>query len=156
LGNQSSTVRLTVPNGEPVEAASQTQVEGFAALGVEVTGVDGPVDLGEKFTLHVNAKNKGTVPATNLAVTVEIPDQMEIVSARGPGKTVQERGHVKFGPVDPLEGRTSAACEIVLAARKRGDSRVRVTVQADQLDKPLSREESIVILSESPEPTASR
>jgi hypothetical protein len=55
-----------------------------------------------------------------------------------------------------LEGRTSAACEIVLAARKRGDSRVRVSVQADQIDKPLAREESILILSESSEPTAAR
>jgi len=70
VGNQTSTVRLTVPNGEPVEATSQTEVEGFAAMGVDVTGVDGPVDLGEKITLHVNARNKGTVAVTNLVVTV--------------------------------------------------------------------------------------
>jgi uncharacterized repeat protein (TIGR01451 family) len=155
-GNQTSTVRLTVPNGEPVEATSQTQVEGFAALGLDVTGVDGPVDLGEKLTLHVNARNKGTVSVTNLIVTVEIPDQMEVVSARGPGKLQQDGGRLKFGPMPTLEGRTAAACEIVLTARKRGDSRVRVSVQADQIEKPLAREESILILSESPEPTAAR
>jgi uncharacterized repeat protein (TIGR01451 family) len=155
-GTQTSTVRLTVPNGEPVEATSQTEVEGFAAMGVDVSGVDGPVDLGEKITLHVNARNKGTVAVTNLVVTVEIPEQMEVVTARGPGKTVQEPGRIKFGPVPTLEGRTSAACEIVLTARKRGDSRVRVSIQADQIDKPLAREESILILSESSEPTAAR
>jgi uncharacterized repeat protein (TIGR01451 family) len=156
LGNQTSTVRLTVPNGEPVEATSQTQIEGFAALGLEVTGVDGPVDLGEKLTLHVNARNKGTVSVTNLVVTVEIPEQMAVVSARGPGKLVQDGGRLKFGPMPTLEGRTAAACEIVLTARKRGDSRVRVSVQADQIEKPLAREESSLILSESPEPTAAR
>ena len=156
LGNQTSTVRMTVPNGEPVEATSQTQVEGFAALGLEVSGVDGPVDLGEKITLHVNARNKGTVAVTNLVVSIEIPEQMEVISTRGPGKAVQEAGRLKFGPVGSLEGRTTAACEIVLAARKRGDSRVRVSIQADQVDKPLSREESILILSESTEPTATR
>jgi len=156
LGDQTSTVRLTVPNGEPVEATSKTAVKGFAALGLDVSGADGPVDLGEKITLHVNARNKGTVPVTNLNVTVEVPEQMEVLSARGPGKMVQEAGRLKFGPVATLEGRTSAACEIVLAARKRGDSRVRVTIQADQIDKPLAREESILILSESPEPTAAR
>jgi uncharacterized repeat protein (TIGR01451 family) len=156
VGNQTTTVRLTIPNGEPVEATSQTEVEGFAAMGVEVSGVDGPVDLGEKITLHVNARNKGTVAVTNLVVTVEIPEQLEVVTARGPGKTVQEPGRIKFGPVPTLEGRTSAACEIVLTARKRGDSRVRVSIQADQIDKPLAREESILILSESPEPSAAR
>jgi uncharacterized repeat protein (TIGR01451 family) len=156
LGNQTSTVRLTVPNGEPVETTSQTQVEGFAAMGLDVSGVEGPVDLGEKITLHVNARNKGTVTVTNLHVVVEIPEQMEVVSARGPGKTSQERSRITFGPVPSLEGRTTAACEIVLAACKRGDSRVRVSIQADQIDKPLAREESIMILSESPEPTAAR
>jgi uncharacterized repeat protein (TIGR01451 family) len=156
LGNQTSTVRLTVPNGEPVETSSQTAVEGFAALGLDVSGVDGPVDVGEKITLHVNARNKGTVPVTNLIVTVDVPEQMEVVSARGPGKTVQESGRLKFGPMPTLEGRTSAACEIVLSAKKRGDSRVRMSVQADQIDKPLAREESILILQESSEPSASR
>jgi uncharacterized repeat protein (TIGR01451 family) len=156
LGSQTSTVRVTVPNGEPVETTSKTDVEGFAALGLDVTGADGPVDLGEKITLHVNARNKGTVPVSNLTVTVDVPDQLEVVSARGPGKTVQEPGRLKFGPVATLEGRTAAACEIVLAARKRGDSRVRVSIQADQIDKPLAREESILILSETPEPTAAR
>jgi uncharacterized repeat protein (TIGR01451 family) len=154
LGNQMCTARVTVPNGEPVEATSRTEVEGFTSLGLDVSGVEGPVDLGEKMTLHINARNKGTVAVTNLVVTVELPEQMEVVSARGPGKTVQEPGRLKFGPVASLEGRTSAACEIVLAARKRGDSRVRVSVQADQIDKPLAREESILILSESAEPTA--
>ncbi len=156
LGNQTSTVRLTVPNGEPVEVTSQTAVEGFAAVGLDVTGVDGPVDLGEKVTLHVNARNKGTVPVTNLMLTVDLPEQMEVVSARGPGKLLQEPRRLKFGPMPTLEGRTAAACEIVLAARKRGDSRVRLSIQADQIDKPLAREESILILSESPEPTAAR
>ncbi|HEV7998434.1 MAG TPA: hypothetical protein VGP63_01060 [Planctomycetaceae bacterium] len=156
LGSQTSTVRVTVPNGEPVERTSKTDVEGFAALGLDLTGADGPIDLGEKITLHVNARNKGTVPVSNLMVTVEVPDQLEVVSARGPGKPVQEPGRLKFGPVATLEGRTAAACEIVLAARKRGDSRVRVSIQADQIDKPLAREESILILSETPEPTAAR
>ncbi len=117
LGRQTSTVRLTVPNGEPVETTSQTAVEGFAAVGLDVTGVDGPVDLGEKVTLHVNARNKGTVPVTNLMLTVELPEQMEVVSARGPGKLLQEPGRLKFGPMPTLEGRTAAACEIVLAAQ---------------------------------------
>jgi uncharacterized repeat protein (TIGR01451 family) len=156
LGKQAGTVRLTVPNGEPVEATSQTEVEGFAALGLDVSGVDGPVDLGEKITLHIDARNKGTVTVTNAVVTVELPDHLEVVSARGPGKAQQEPGRLKFGPIASLEGRTSAACEIVLAARKRGDSRVRVSVQADQVDKPLAREESILILSETPESAATR
>ena len=62
----------------------------------------------------------------------------------------------KFGPIATLEGRTAATCEIVLQANKRGDSRIHVSLQADQIDKPLTREESVLVLSESPEPAAAR
>lgn len=155
-GTQSSTVRVSVPNGEPAEATSQTIVEGFAALGVDVAGADGPVDVGEKVVLHVNARNKGTIAATNVVVTVDVPDQMAVLSIRGPGKHTQEGNQVQFGPIPMLEGRTAATCELVLQANKRGDSRIHVSLRADQIDKPLTREESVLILSESSEPAASR
>jgi uncharacterized repeat protein (TIGR01451 family) len=155
-GTLSSTVRVSVPNGEPAEATSQTVVDGFAALGIDVVTADGPVDLGEKVTLRVNARNKGTIAATNVVVTVDVPDQMKILSIRGPGKHTQEGNQVQFGPIATLEGRTAATCELVLQASKRGDSRLHVSLRADQIDKPLTREESVLVLSESSEPAASR
>lgn len=154
-GTQTSTVRISVPDGESTEASSQTVVEGFAALGVDVAGADGPVDVGEKVTLRVNARNKGTVAATNVVVTVEIPEQMTVISVRGP-RHKQEGRQVQFGPMPALEGRTEAFCEVVLQAAKRGDSRIRVSLRADQVDKPLTREESVLVLSESAEPAAAR
>jgi uncharacterized repeat protein (TIGR01451 family) len=155
-GTQSSTVRVSVPDGEPAEATAETLVEGFAALGVDVASAEGPVDVGEKVTLRINARNKGTVAATNLVVTIDVPDQMAIVSVRGPGKHAQEGNQVRFGPIPTLEGRTAATCELVLQANKRGDNRIRVSIQADQIDKPLTREESVLVLSESSEPAAAR
>jgi uncharacterized repeat protein (TIGR01451 family) len=155
-GTQTSTVRVSVPNGEPAEATSETVVEGFAALSVDVAGADGPVDVGEKVTLRINARNKGNLPATNVVVTVEIPEQMTILSVRGPGKHTQEGNQLQFGPMSTLEGRTAATCELVLQAKKRGDSRLHVSLRADQIDKPLTREESVLVLSESAEPSAAR
>jgi uncharacterized repeat protein (TIGR01451 family) len=155
-GTQTSTVRVSVPNGEPAEATSETVVEGFAALSVDVAGADGPVDVGEKVTLRINARNKGSLPATNVVVTVDIPEQMTILSVRGPGKHTQEGSQLQFGPMPTLEGRTAATCELVLQAKKRGDSRLHVSLRADQIDKPLTREESVLVLSESAEPSASR
>lgn len=154
-GRQTSTVRVTVPNGEPVEATTDTTVEGFAALGVEIAGADGPVDVGEKITLRVNARNKGTIAATNVLVTVDVPEQMNVVSVRGPRTHTQSGNQVQFGPISSLEGRTVAGCELVLQAIKRGDCRIHVSLTADQV-KPLTREESVLVLSESSEPAASR
>ena len=155
-GVQTSTVRVTVPNGEPVEATAQTSVDGFAALGVDIAGADGPVDVGERITMRVNARNKGTIAATNVLVTVEIPEQMNIVSVRGPGTHTQSGKQVQFGPIPTLEGRTLAVCEVVLQAAKRGDCRIHVSMRADQVNQPLTREESVLVLSESAEAAASR
>ena len=155
-GTQTSTVRVSVPNGEPAEATSETVVEGFAALSVDVAGADGPVDVGEKVTLRINARNKGSLAATNVIVTVDIPAEMTILSVRGPGKHTQEGSQLRFGPMPTLEGRTAATCELVLQAKKRGDSRLHVSLRADQIDRPLTREESVLVLSESAEPSASR
>lgn len=155
-GAQTSTVRVTVPNGEPVEASTETTVEGFAALGVEIAGADGPVDVGEKVTLRFNARNKGTIAATNVLLTVDVPEQMHIVSVRGPGTHTQSGNQVQFGPIAMLEGRTLAVCEVVLQAAKRGDCRIHVSLRADQVDRPLTREESVLVLSESAEAAASR
>ncbi len=155
-GPQTSTVRVTVPNGEPVEASTETTVEGFAALGVDIAGADGPVDVGEKVTLRVNARNKGTIAATNVLLTVDVPEQMHIVSVRGPGTHTQSGNQVQFGPIATLEGRTLAVCEVVLQAAKRGDCRIHVSLRADQVDEPLTREESVLVLSESAEAAASR
>jgi len=155
-GPQLSTVRVTVPNGEPVEASTETTVEGFAALGVDIAGADGPVDVGEKVTLRVNARNKGTIAATNVLLTVDVPEQMHIVSVRGPGTHTQSGNQVQFGPISTLEGRTLAVCEVVLQAAKRGDCRIHVSLRADQVDRPLTREESVLVLSESAEAAASR
>jgi uncharacterized repeat protein (TIGR01451 family) len=155
-GLQTGSMRVSVPNGEPAEAASQTIVEGFAALGVDVAGAEGPVDVGEKVTLRVNARNKGTIAATNVMVTINIPEQLTIVSVRGPGSHTQSTNQVQFGPIPTLEGRTAATCEVVLQANKRGDSRIHVSLRADQVDQPLTREESVLVLSESSEPSASR
>jgi uncharacterized repeat protein (TIGR01451 family) len=153
-GTQAGTVRVSVPNGEPAEAMTQTIVEGFAALGVDVAGAEGPVDVGEKVILRVNARNKGTIAATNVMVTIDIPEQLTILSVRGPGSHTQSTNQVQFGPIPTLEGRTAATCEVVLQANKRGDSRIRVSLRADQVDKPLTREESVLVLSESSEPLA--
>jgi uncharacterized repeat protein (TIGR01451 family) len=155
-GPQMSTVRVTVPNGEPVEASTETTVEGFAALGVDIAGADGPVDVGEKVTLRVNARNKGTIAATNVLLTVDVPEQMHIVSVRGPGTHTQSGNQVQFGPIATLEGRTLAVCEVVLQAAKRGDCRIHVSLRADQVDRALTREESVLVLSESAEAAASR
>ena len=64
LGSQTSTVRLTVPNGEPVETTSQTAVEGFAAVGLRRDRRRRPGRPGEKVTLHVNARGtRGRSPS---------------------------------------------------------------------------------------------
>jgi uncharacterized repeat protein (TIGR01451 family) len=147
-GTLTSVVRAAATGNDVVETTSQTVVEGYAAVGVELDSVDGPVDVGEKVTLKIVARNRGNSPATNVGVTIEVPEQFRIVTAQGPSKHEQSGNEVRFEAIPTIDGRTTAAFDLVLEARAKGDARVKVLIKGDQLETPLTREESIMVLSD--------
>ncbi|MGE3315098.1 MAG: hypothetical protein AB7O26_08260 [Planctomycetaceae bacterium] len=147
-GTLTSIVRAAATGNEVVETTSQTLVEGYASVGVELSSVDGPVDVGETVTLKIVARNRGNSPATSVGVTIEVPEQFKILSAQGPSKHVQSGNEVRFEPIPTVDGRTSAAFDLVLEAQAKGDARVKVQIKGDQLEKPLTREEAIMVLSD--------
>jgi uncharacterized repeat protein (TIGR01451 family) len=147
IGEQQSVVTASTAGGAQAEVASQTQVEGFAALGLEVPTVDGPVDVGEPVALRVQARNRGTVASTNVRLTIRLPAELELVRIQGPAKYAQADGQVRFEPVPAIAGGEQAEFELLLKPRQPGNARVEVEIASDQLKKPLSREEVVYVLS---------
>jgi len=147
-GALTSVVTASASGGDSVETTSQTVVEGFAAVGLEIPNVETPVDVGEKVNLRVVARNRGNSPATNVVVTIEVPAEFKVVSARGPVRHEQSGNTVRFAAIPTIDGRTTAGFDLVLEAQSTGDARVRAQINGDQLETPLTREESILVLSD--------
>ncbi len=147
-GTLTSVVKAMAAGGEPAETTLQTVVEGFSALRLEIPNIETPVDVGEKTNLRIVARNQGNSPAKNVELLVEIPSQFKVVTARGPSKYEQTGNQLRFTAIPSVDGRTAAAFDIELEAIEKGDARLRVQVGGDHLDRPLVREESILVLSD--------
>lgn len=147
-GKQISRVRAVDSAGKTVEATSETVVQGFAAVGLSIPPVEGPLSVGEVVALRISARNRGTLKASDVGLTLTLPEELELVSVNAPVRYKQSEQTVEFAPLSAIPGQSQENFEIVLKARKPGDVRVGVEIRADQMQKPLSRQEAILILGD--------
>lgn len=149
-GPQASEVIAYDPNGTRAVVQSETTVEGYAALRLDVREYAEPLDVGEQLGMRVIASNRGTQASTQVTVKMTIPDEMEFLSAKGPVDYQREGSTLTFSPVASLAAGQELEFELVLKSAKPGDARVKLEIGSDQMAKPLSREEAIRILATRP------
>jgi uncharacterized repeat protein (TIGR01451 family) len=148
-GVQNSIVQAIGSDGSTVRTASATKVVGYAALAVDVPGLDRPVNIGEQVTLRIVARNRGTAPSSNVKLKVTLPSQLSLVSIRGGGKYTVSGGVISFDAIDKLAGQNRVNYDLTVKAVTQGDSRVKVQIQSDGMSKPLHREEAVLVLPSS-------
>lgn len=148
VGKKVSTVQVVTGNNSKFSANLQSEVNviGQPLLKVETSELKGPLEVGEKMSLQVQLVNQGSAPANNVEFRVKIPQEMVFVAAKGPARYKQAGSFVIFESAQVLAPQQSLNFELTLAARNKGDARVLVTVQSQQMEKPLNQEEAIPIL----------
>ena len=123
-------------------------------------GHDGrPVAVGDQVSFRFSVKNKGTAPAEQVVAMFDLPDEVEFVSAQGPGNLkYQKDGRVVLFdamPIVPVNGELSY--DVVVQAKsatpRNGDQRVLVKLYSTQLpsDRPLEQEQQLVIYADDDE-----
>ncbi|MDA0832370.1 MAG: hypothetical protein O2955_08510 [Planctomycetota bacterium] len=147
-GAMESTVRVVDSRGIPVEVQSLTDVVGHPSLSIDTTALDGPINVGEDVGFRVQIRNRGTAPATNIDVRMAIPPGLKFVAARGLTQDNATESLVSFVPVERLGPDENLEFELVFRSIEPGDSRVKIDVKTDQMQRPLSREEAVVIFSD--------
>lgn len=145
-GTKTSVVQAVDASGMKVGTSSQTQIEGFAALSLDVTPPEQPIAVGERLTLHIVARNRGTAAARNLKLKITLPPEMEAISARGPTRYTQQGNQILFDSVEQMNGKKQAGYTLSLKALRSGDARIRVEISSDALRQPLIRDEAVLIL----------
>lgn len=145
-GRQQSLVKAVSADGTVVQTSSVTKVAGYAALGVEVPAVDKPVAVGKQVALRIVARNRGTAASSNVRLQMTLPAQLEIAAVRGPGKYASKDGTLTFDSVDSIAPGGQVVYDVTLKAVARGDSRVKIQIQSDEMSQPLAREEAVLVL----------
>jgi uncharacterized repeat protein (TIGR01451 family) len=150
IGQYDDTVTATGPTGSVATVQQNIVVEGFPSLAVESLEDQRLLAVGEQMTSQIQLRNRGSAPAGRVALTVLIPDELRVVSAKGPSAHQVSDQRLVFDPIDSLPAKDIATYEIVLEGISPGDSRLELQIAADHLRRPVKHEEAVQIVGQEP------
>lgn len=145
-GEFSSEIVAQGQTGSTARVQPTISIEGFPALVVEPLGEQRLVAIGEQVTSRIQLRNKGTATAKKVGLTITLPPELRLVSAKGPGKHRQEASRVIFDPLDEVLPSGTAEFQLVFEAQAAGDSRLEMQLSADHLRRPVRHEEAVQIV----------
>jgi uncharacterized repeat protein (TIGR01451 family) len=106
--------------------------EGIAAVLLEVIDISDPIEVGAQETYEITVTNQGSANDTNIVVKIEIPAEMDFVSAAGPTQGTASGKSVVFAPLPSLAPKAKAVYKLVTKGTKSADVRLRVEMTTDQ------------------------
>jgi uncharacterized repeat protein (TIGR01451 family) len=117
---------------------------GGSSVHVEIDTSANPVEVGGTCVYTVRLLNQGGDPANKVALTIELPAQMQFVKVQKKpiDFAANERGQIIFQPLVALASGATAEYVIEVQAVKPGDARFRALLTTETLTKPLVTEES--------------
>ena len=125
-----------------VTASAQTEYIGVPAVLLEVVDVEDPIEVGDKETYVITVTNQGTAADTNIRITCVLEANMDYVSSSGDTKGAVDGRTVTFAPLATLGPKAKATWKVVVKAVKTGDVRFSVSMQSDQLKRPVAENEA--------------
>ncbi|QDT53284.1 Large cysteine-rich periplasmic protein OmcB precursor [Caulifigura coniformis] len=146
-------------SGNHAEIATALEVAGFSSLVVD-GGHDGrPVAVGDQVSFRFSVKNRGTAAAEQVVAMFDLPQEVEFISAQGPGNAKFERTGqlIVFDPVPNVLVNGELTYDVVVQAKTatspNAHPRIRVSLNSTQLpaDHPLEQEQQLVIYGDDEE-----
>lgn len=119
------------------------QARGIPAILLEVIDLDDPVEVGAASTYEITVVNQGSADDTNIVIACTLPPQIEFVGADGPtGRATLAGATVTFAPVPRLAPKATVKFRVQVRGVSEGDIRFGVSMNSDNLDRPVEETES--------------
>jgi uncharacterized repeat protein (TIGR01451 family) len=141
--------------GLRAEAELATQVEGLSALLVEMVDTEDPIEVNSDTAYEVRISNTGSKVETDIKLVATVPEQMEFVSAQGPGRHHAEGKLVVFEPVEQLAPQATSSFRIRVKAREAGTVRFKIQLTSTSLVEPVIKMEATRIYADTPDARSS-
>jgi uncharacterized repeat protein (TIGR01451 family) len=141
-GTLTNTVTANATCAEDVRASVKTVVAGISAVLLEVIDIEDPIEIGSQETYVITATNQGTSPDTNISIVCTLEDNEQYVSSSGATRGMFSGNKVTFTPLGSLAPKAEATWRVVVKAVKAGDVRFKVTMNTDQLGRPVEETEA--------------
>jgi uncharacterized repeat protein (TIGR01451 family) len=137
-------------SGQPLATVEQEQtitVEGIATTRFEVVDVKDPIAINGETNYEIRVVNQGTKAATNVQVVAVLPDGLEAIDAEGPTRYQIDGQRLLFDPVEQLAPKADTSYRIRVKALRVGEMRVQVQLMTDEMQSPVTEEESTRVYS---------
>jgi uncharacterized repeat protein (TIGR01451 family) len=151
-GRQAGTLTLnanaTAVCAKPATASAGVNILTVPALQLECIDGSDPVRVGANTTYTITARNEGTGPDKNIALTAKLPPELQFVrSAQGGASAVTAKGQdLTFGPIAELAPGASVTWTIEVKALKAGDVRFYTALNSDSLGEAANETEPTRII----------
>lgn len=143
---------MTADGGVRVERSSKIQIDGIAALRLELTDLNDPVEVGKNVQYRMILTNTGSAPANKIDVKATVPDLLKAGGANGPTKATIVGRFITFGRVENLQPGAKVAFTFECQALKVGDVRFRVEYTSELNERPIIEEEPTNLVAPSVNP----
>jgi uncharacterized repeat protein (TIGR01451 family) len=127
---------------DTVEKEQPVSVEGIAAIMFEVTDLQDPIEKGRETVYEVRVLNQGSKAATNVRITALLPPGLKAVAAEGPTRYTLEANRVHFEGMARLAPKADTTYRVRVQGLQPGDLRTRVQLLTDEMQEPVTKEES--------------
>jgi len=147
-GEQSIRLRGTAEKGLTVEKQQPVVIEGIAAILFQAADVTDPIEVGGETTYEIRVLNQGSKTATNIRVAVMLPAELRPLSAEGPARHNIQGNRVLFDGLSRLAPKADTTYRVRVQALRPGDMRTRVQLLTDDIQTPITKEESTRVYSD--------
>ncbi|MGL4555177.1 MAG: hypothetical protein ACRC33_28760 [Gemmataceae bacterium] len=107
-------------------------------LAVEIDREASVASVGQELTLLVRVVNLGKANEEKIPLVVTLPDGLELIEARGPGKPEAVAGKIRFGVVDVLEPGREVTATVRVKAVREGEAKVEAAAGSAKDEGPLT------------------
>lgn len=141
-GEQLLKVESVAERGLAAEQEEVVSVEGVAAILFQLADVADPIEVGGETTYEIRVVNQGSKAATNVELLATFPPQLKPRSAHGPTRDSVHGQEVRFQPLGRLPPKGETTYQIRAQGVGAGDLRVQVQLLTDEMQTPVTKEES--------------
>ena len=148
IGTQKQHIEATAEPGLSVQSELTTDVQGIAAMMLEVIDLEDPIEIDASTTYEIRVVSQGSQSCTNVKLVAEIPAGLQVVNTKGPTKATVSDTQVVFDPLPKVGPGVDVIYRIQAKGVQPGDQRFKVRVTTDELKKPIHEEESTNVYSD--------
>jgi len=141
-GEQMLKVESTAERGLSAEQEEVVTVEVVAAILFQLADEADPIEVGGETTYEIKVVNQGSKAATNVQLVAIFPPQLKPRSAHGPARDSIVGQEVRFQPLARLAPKSETTYQIRAQGLEPGDLRVQVQLLTDEMQSPVTKEES--------------